>query len=105
MRVTNTLPLRRPVFLPVEAVNICLYTLKAEHPDTPAVLDHFCRIGLGGVLPEVQMAQLCALAKYPQLYIKLSAFYALGQATPPYDDMLPFVERLVKAYGSVRCLR
>eukprot|EP01047_Picozoa_sp_COSAG01_P048731 COSAG01_NODE_4770_length_4754_cov_5.256713_6_plen_119_part_00 len=52
-------------------------------PSTVAVIDHFCRIGVDGDIREVDVEQLCALAKYPQLHIKLSAFYALGRATPP----------------------
>jgi predicted TIM-barrel fold metal-dependent hydrolase len=52
-------------------------------PSTVAVIDHFCRIGVDGDIREADVEQLCALAKYPQLHIKLSAFYALGRATPP----------------------
>ena len=52
-------------------------------PSTVAVIDHFCRIGVDGDIRKVDVEQLCALAKYPQLHIKLSAFYALGRATPP----------------------
>lgn len=79
-------------------------TVVAEHPETTAVIDHMCRIGTAGSLPEADIDRLCALACYPNQHIKLSAFYALGQATPPYDDMLPFVRRMIDAFGAERCM-
>ena len=42
--------------------------------------------------------------KIPNVYVKLSAFYALGNATPPYDDMLPFVASLRDAFGARRLM-
>jgi len=78
--------------------------LVAAHPRTVAVIDHFCRIGVDGSVPQEAVQRLCKLAEYSNLHVKLSAFYALGQATPPYDDMLPFVRQLVDAFGSERVM-
>ena len=55
----------------------------AKYPDTMVVIDHFCRIGMEGSVSDAEVSRLCALAKYPLVHVKLSAFYALGQATPP----------------------
>ena len=76
----------------------------AAYPETVAVIDHFSRIGVEGSAPEQSIERLCELARYPNLYVKVSAFYALGQATPPYRDMLPFVRRLVEAFGARRLM-
>lgn len=78
--------------------------LVAEHPRTVAVIDHFGRIGIDGNISEEAVLRLCELSKYPNLYIKLSAFYAMGQATPPYGDMLPFIRQLVHAFGAERLM-
>ena len=76
----------------------------AQHPQTVAVIDHFSRIGVDGSISQEDVERLCALARYPNLYVKVSAFYALGQATAPYRDMLPFLRRLVEAFGAKRLM-
>ena len=76
----------------------------AQHPDTVAVIDHFSRIGVDGCVSEDDVERLCEMARYPNLYVKVSAFYALGEATPPYQDMLPFVRRLVETFGADRLM-
>jgi predicted TIM-barrel fold metal-dependent hydrolase len=36
--------------------------------------------------------------------VKVGAFYALGNKKPPYEDLAPLIERVVKAYGPRRCM-
>ena len=76
----------------------------AQHRDTPVVIDHFARIGVGGTLPDAEIAQLCALAKHPQVTVKVSAFYALGKKQMPYDDLKPMIARLLDAFGPERLM-
>ena len=40
----------------------------------------------------------------PRVHVKVSAFYALGRRTPPYDDMVPVIKELVGAYGPERLM-
>jgi predicted TIM-barrel fold metal-dependent hydrolase len=80
----------------------------ARSPKTPVVIDHFARLGMKGGLesPEAKagMERLLALADHAEVNVKLSAFYALGAKTPPYDDLAPLVRRLRDAYGAKRLM-
>lgn len=77
-------------------------------PRTPVVIDHFARIGMKGGLdtPESRrdLEALLALAKHPQVNVKVSAYYALGAKKPPYDDLAPMIRRLRDAYGAARLM-
>ena len=75
----------------------------AKYPDTPAVIDHFCRLVHVGA-PGRRNPRSVPTCEIPNVYVKLSAFYALGNATPPYDDMLPFVAKLRDAFGARRLM-
>ena len=36
--------------------------------------------------------------------VKASAFYALGEKTPPYDDLTQLVQRVYEAFGAERLM-
>ena len=36
--------------------------------------------------------------------MKTSAFYALGEKRPPYDDLIPMIRRLVDTFGPERLM-
>ncbi|MBN9658581.1 MAG: amidohydrolase family protein [Acidobacteria bacterium] len=75
-----------------------------RHPETPVVVDHLGRIGVDGVIRPEDRRQLCSLAKHPKVYVKVSAFYALGQRRAPYHDLLPFLQQVFDAFGPQRLL-
>lgn len=75
-----------------------------RHPGTPVVLDHFARVGASGAIRESDVAALCDLAKHKQVAVKLSAYYALGQKQPPYEDLLPLIRRVLDAFAPERCM-
>ncbi len=75
-----------------------------KNPDTTVVIDHFARIGVDGTVPEADLKQLCALAKHKNTYVKLSAYYALGNKKPPYLDLAPMIRRLLDAFTPDRCM-
>ena len=100
-------PLTNPDWLPE------LDRLSAAFPATTVVIDHFARIGVDGfgqtppvpgTIKPVDVANLVKLARRPSVYVKISAFYALGRRTPPYDDMLPLIKELLGAYGPQRLM-
>lgn len=76
----------------------------ARYPRTRVVLDHFARIGVSGQFLEADIAALCALAKYPHVHVKASAFYAFGQKRAPYLDFGPMIRRLRDTFGPQRLM-
>lgn len=80
----------------------------ARFPRTPVVIDHFARLGMKGGLesPEARadLERLVQLADHEQVNVKVSAYYALGAKTPPYDDLAPMIRTLRDAYGSKRLM-
>lgn len=75
-----------------------------KFPATRVVVDHFARIGMDGQIDPRQLDALCRLARHPQLYVKTSAFYALGKKQPPYVDLIPMILRLIDTFGSQRLM-
>lgn len=75
-----------------------------RHPDTPVVIDHFARIGMTGKIEENDLANLCVLKRFRHVFVKLSAFYALGNKRPPHDELIPMVRRLFEAFGPNRLM-
>lgn len=73
-------------------------------PDTPVIIDHLARIGMGGVIKESDVRTLCSLSQYPQLKVKLSAFYALGKRKPPHLDLATLIKRVHRAFGAQRLM-
>lgn len=90
--------LTNPEFLPV------IDQMCEKHPDTPAVVDHFSRIGVDGQIRASDLDQLCRLARHKQTYVKVSAFYALGKKQSPYTDLAPMIRRLCDAFGPERLM-
>jgi predicted TIM-barrel fold metal-dependent hydrolase len=73
-------------------------------PKTTLVVDHFARIGMDGTVREADVEALCRLARHERTYVKVSAFYALGQKKSPYTDLAPMIKRLVKVFGPERLM-
>ena len=73
-------------------------------PDTPVIIDHLGRIGVNGTIADADVNALCALARHPNLSIKVGAFYALGEKRPPYLDLVPLIRRVVQVFGASRCM-
>jgi predicted TIM-barrel fold metal-dependent hydrolase len=73
-------------------------------PDTPVVIDHLARIGVNGEIGDSDTRLLCRLAKYRNVYVKVSAFYALGRKQPPYGDLVPLIHRVFDDYGPRRLM-
>jgi predicted TIM-barrel fold metal-dependent hydrolase len=74
------------------------------HPKTRVVIDHFARIGMKGSIHQTDVDNLRRLAAFPHVYVKTSAFYALGQKKAPYTDLAPLIRTLRDAFGSHRLM-
>lgn len=91
-------PLINPEYLPAVS-KMC-----AKNLNTRVVIDHFARIGIDGEIREKDLHQLCELAHFPQVRVKISAFYALGRKKPPHADLEPMIRRLHGAFGAKRLM-
>jgi predicted TIM-barrel fold metal-dependent hydrolase len=75
-----------------------------KYPETPVIIDHLARIGADGTVRDKDVDALCAMAKHARVMVKVGAFYALGKKKPPYADLAPLIEKVVKAFGAKRCM-
>jgi predicted TIM-barrel fold metal-dependent hydrolase len=74
----------------------------ARHPALPQVFDH---LGLPVDATDLgQLGRVRALAAIPGLHIKLSGMYALSTDGYPYEDVWPWAEGVVEAFGPSRTL-
>ena len=78
--------------------------MMAKYPDTTVVIDHFSRIGMKGDVSKSDLENLCRLARFRNVYVKTSAFYALGSKKSPYKDLLPMIRTLRDAFGAKRLM-
>ncbi len=76
----------------------------AKFPDTPVVIDHLARIGADSVVRTADVRALSALARHPNVHVKVSAFYALGKKQYPYTDLSPLIRALYDSYGPARLM-
>jgi len=76
-------------------------TLAAVYPETEVIVDHFghCVPSVdGSEVPEFE--QLIAMARYPQINVKLSEFPRASNQEFPYVDMFDWVHRLIEECNS-----
>lgn len=73
-------------------------------PKTRVVIDHFARIGVSGTIEADRLDQLVRLSRFPEVFVKTSAFYALGKKKAPYEDLGPMIKRLVDTFGPDRLM-
>ena len=76
----------------------------SKFPGTTVVIDHMARIGMDGIVRDRDVSALCHLSRHARVYVKVSAFYALGKKRAPYNDLAPLVHHLYGAFGSRRLM-
>lgn len=74
-----------------------------RYPDASVLIDHLAGIGDGAPVSDADVSALCALAALPQVQVKLSGFYTVGEG-PPHVDMLPLIKRVYEAFGPQRLM-
>ncbi|MBT3343373.1 MAG: amidohydrolase [Gemmatimonadetes bacterium] len=75
-----------------------------QFPDTPILIDHLCLVGGRGPVQTDHVEALCDMARFEQVMVKVSAFYALGDKTEPYHDLRDLIGRVVDAFGPQRLM-
>ncbi len=91
-----------PLINPADLVHVA--ALCKKFPGTRVVIDHFARVGITGKIVPAELDALCRLARFEDVHVKTSAFYALGKKQPPYDDLGPMIRRVVDAFGPSRLM-
>ena len=81
-----------------------VHAMSKRHEGTKVVIDHFARVGVDGTFRRSDLDALCAMAKQKNTYVKISAFYALGNKQPPYNYLVPSIRRLLDAFGVERLM-
>jgi predicted TIM-barrel fold metal-dependent hydrolase len=91
-------PLTNPDALPA------IRRMCERYPRTRVVIDHCARIGAKDGINQRDLDALGQLAEFDHVYVKTSAFYALGAKSPPYTDLGPMIRQLRDAYGARRLM-
>ncbi|XP_027350017.1 uncharacterized protein LOC113861414 [Abrus precatorius] len=79
--------------------------LCTEFPSTVVLLDHlaFCKPPINDEEGLV-FSQLLNLSRFPQVYVKFSAFFRVSRAPFPYLDLSPLLSQLVSRFGANRVM-
>ena len=78
--------------------------MATKYPRTKIVIDHFSRIGMKGQIDQADLNKLCGLSRFKKVFVKTSAFYALGAKQAPYTDLLPMIKQLRDAFTANRLM-
>ncbi len=74
-------------------------------PGVPVVIDHLARIDLKAADPSQEVRKLLALARYPNVSVKVSELSIISPSKKyPYQDTFPWVRRVYDAFGPDRLL-
>jgi predicted TIM-barrel fold metal-dependent hydrolase len=76
-----------------------------RHPDLTLIMDHMClhpSMLKDGTLGEA-VAKAAALAKYPNMSVKLSGTPHVSTQSYPFRDMAAHLKQVFEAYGPRRC--
>ncbi len=76
-----------------------------RHPKIKVVIDHLARVDLASKDPEPQIKKLLALARYPNVWVKVSELNVLSPSKEyPYRDTYSLVKKVYDAFGPDRLL-
>jgi predicted TIM-barrel fold metal-dependent hydrolase len=76
-----------------------------QYPEVRVIVDHLGQIDLHAKDPLPEMQKLVALARYPNVWVKVSELTSVSKSGKyPFADALPWVKRVYDAYGPDRLL-
>jgi L-fuconolactonase len=73
-------------------------------PEVTVVIDHMGRLNVAEPPNGIRFQQLLDLARFPNVYVKVSGFYALSRQAFPYPDTVPYVQEIVQHFGRGRLM-
>ncbi|MDP6556519.1 MAG: amidohydrolase family protein [Pirellulaceae bacterium] len=75
------------------------------HPKVRIVIDHLSQMDLGAEDPEPDFRLLLAMARYPNVWVKVSELSSVSKSGKyPFADAYPYVKRVYEAFGPERLL-
>lgn len=97
-----------PIFNSTHGGCAKLAPVAERHPNLTLIVDHI-GVAQHPVSPPESMSwapfeDLLALARYPNVHVKLCGAPLLSQQTYPYDDVWPNLDRMFEAFGFDRIL-
>lgn len=78
--------------------------LMEAYPETTVVIDHWGFFHQDGQDNEESWRLLLELARFPQVTVKVAAFFRVSSAQCPFSSLAGRLEELLKAYGSNRLM-
>ena len=81
-----------------------LAELLSRYPDVPVVLDHAAYPRAAEGVDSETVTGVVELARFPNLYLKLTFIVTGSDENFAFSDMYPIVMRLIEAYGPERCM-
>lgn len=79
--------------------------IAAQHPGLRIIIDHMgCDREDVDDAVAAKVAQVVALAKYPNVYVKVSAAPCLSSEPPPFRNIHPAIRRAIDAFGPQRAI-
>ena len=77
-----------------------LEVMLKRHPEVATIIDHVSQIDLGAPTAEEDFRRLVRLARYPNVYVKVSELASVSASKEyPFGDAYPWVKRLYEAFG------
>src|SRR5262249_39612634 len=75
------------------------------HPKVRVVIDHLSQIDLASENAEAEFARLLAMARYPNVWVKVSELSSVSKSRKyPFADAYGHVQRVYEAFGPNRLL-
>jgi predicted TIM-barrel fold metal-dependent hydrolase len=82
-----------------------LASMVRAHPEVRVIVDHLGQMDLTVPDPEPDFHKLLELARYPNVWVKVSEFSSVMKtARYPFTEIHPYVKRVYEAFGADRLL-
>ena len=93
-----------PVMMNAPSIHNDVAGVAERHPGLRLILDHMGRLkGMKDDKLGLGLAATIGLAKYPNIFVKLTSAPSCSTEEYPYRNIHPYLKRLIEAFGPRRC--